>query len=267
VKTVHGLSQDDNPSLLNLCHAHAKLNSIGVQGKLKKEAKNSEPIGVVIVAAGTSQRMNGRDKILALLAGKPVILHALEPFLKLPDVGRIVVVLNRRNIRAVKDLLEEHELNERVVTCLGGKRRQDSVLTGLKKLSSCDWVIIQDGARPNISVDIIKRGLDAVQDTGAAVAAVPVSDTIKLADEDMFVRWTMPRENLWQIQTPQVFFYDTLMDAFACSNEDVTDEAMLIELAGGTVKLFMGTYDNIKITTPEDLVIAKTLMRNRKKKA
>jgi 2-C-methyl-D-erythritol 4-phosphate cytidylyltransferase len=266
VKTVGGLSQDDNATLLNLCHAHAKLNSIGVRGKLKKEPKNSESIGVIIVAAGSSQRMNGKDKILALLAGKPVILHVLKPFLKLPEVGRIVMVLNRNNIHAVKDLLESHELNERVTTCLGGKRRQDSVLAGLKKLGNCEWVIIQDGARPNISTDLIKRGLDAVQDTGVAVAAVPVSDTIKLADEDMFVRWTMPRENLWQIQTPQVFFYDTLMDAFACSNEDVTDEAMLIELAGGTVKLFMGAYDNIKITTPEDLVMARTLMRNRKKK-
>ena len=231
----------------------------------KEKALNGGSVGVIIVAAGTSQRMNGKDKIIALLAGKPVIWHVLKPFLKLADIGRIVIVLNRSNIHAVKVLLESYELNERVITCLGGKRRQDSVLAGLKKLGECDWVIIQDGARPNISIDLIERGLEAVQDTGAAVAAVPVSDTIKLADTDLFVRWTMPRENLWQVQTPQVFYYDTLMQAFSCTDQDVTDEASLIELAGGTVKLFMGAYDNIKITTPEDLVVAKTLIRNRKK--
>jgi 2-C-methyl-D-erythritol 4-phosphate cytidylyltransferase len=225
-----------------------------------------DTIGVVIVAAGSSTRMNGKDKILAMLAGKPLIISTLDPFLKLPDVGRIIIVLNRSNIGAVKDIIEKKRMSKRVVTCLGGKRRQDSVLLGLKKLGKCDWVIIQDGARPNISIDLIERGLEAVQDTGAAVAAVPVSDTIKLADDDMFVRWTMPRENLWQIQTPQVFYYDTLMDAFEYNEQDVTDEAQLIELTGGTVKLFMGAYDNIKITTPEDLMIARSLMRNRKKK-
>jgi 2-C-methyl-D-erythritol 4-phosphate cytidylyltransferase len=223
-------------------------------------------VGVVIVAAGSSQRMNGHDKIMALVAGKPVILRTLEPFLKLQDIGRIVIVLNRDNISSVRDLLKARVLQERVITCLGGKRRQDSVRAGLKKLGKCDWVIIQDGARPNISVDLIRRGLEAVQDTGAAVAAVPVSDTIKLADDNMFVRWTMPRDNLWQVQTPQVFFYDTLLDAFNYTEEDVTDEAMLIELAGGTVKLFLGAYDNIKITTPEDLAIVRSLIRNQKKK-
>lgn len=226
---------------------------------------NRDTIGVVIVAAGSSQRMSGKDKIMAPIGGKPVIMHALSPFLKYPGIGRVVIVLNRKNLNGVKDILKKHKMDKRVVICLGGKRRQDSVLAGLKKLGQCDWVIIQDGARPNISIDLIERGLDAVQDTGAAVAAVPVSDTIKLADTDMFVRWTMPRENLWQIQTPQVFYYDTLMQAYSSTDQDVTDEASLIELAGGTVKLFMGAYDNIKITTPEDLVIARTLIRNRKK--
>jgi 2-C-methyl-D-erythritol 4-phosphate cytidylyltransferase len=225
----------------------------------------TESVGVVIVAAGASQRMNGRDKIMAPIAGKPVILHTLEPFLKLHDIGRIVIVLNRINISSARDLIKKNELQKRVVTCLGGKRRQDSVLAGLQKLGKCDWVIIQDGARPNISAELIRRGLEAVQDTGAAIAAVPVSDTIKLANGDMFVQWTMPRENLWQIQTPQVFFYDTLMEAFEYNEQDVTDEAQLIELTGGTVKLFMGAYDNIKITTPEDLVAVRSLMRNRKK--
>jgi len=231
---------------------------------MSKKTQKKETIGVVIVAAGTSRRMNGEDKILALLAGKPVLIYVLEPFLKFQEIERIVVVLNRRNLSSVKELLIKYGLAERVVTCLGGKRRQDSVLAGLKKLRKCDWVIVQDGARPRITTDLIKRGLEAAQETGAAIAAIPATDTIKLAGKDMVVRWTMPRESLWQIQTPQVFRYEMLMNAFQYNEHDVTDEAQLVELTGGRVKLFMGTYDNIKITTPADLTMVGALLRKRK---
>jgi 2-C-methyl-D-erythritol 4-phosphate cytidylyltransferase len=229
-----------------------------------KTTVKRERIGVVIVAAGSSRRMNGKDKIMAPLAGKPVLFHVLEPFLKFSQVERVVLVLNRRNLSSAKDLLSEYGWDERVVTCLGGERRQDSVLAGLKKLGKCDWAIIHDGARPRITIDLIRRGLEAARESGAATAAIPVTDTIKLAGTDMVVRWTMPRENLWQIQTPQIFRYDMLMDAFQYNAHDVTDEAQLVELTGGRVKLFMGAYDNIKITTPADLAIVGALMRQRK---
>lgn len=229
-----------------------------------KTTVKKEKIGVVIVAAGSSRRMGKTDKIMAMLAGKPVLSHVLEPFLKFRQTGCIVLVLNRRNLSGAKDLLMKYGWDERVVTCLGGKRRQDSVLAGLKKLGKCDWVIIHDGARPRITIDLIRRGLKAARESGAATAAIQVTDTIKLAGTDMVVRWTMPRENLWQIQTPQVFRYDMLMDAFQYNEHDVTDEAQLVELTGGMVKLFMGAYDNIKITTPADLAIVGALMRQRK---
>ncbi len=230
----------------------------------KKAIVEKEKIGVVIVAAGSSRRMNGKDKIMSPLAGKPLLFHVLEPFLKFRQTGRIVLVLNRRNLSGARDLLTQYGWDERVVTCLGGKRRQDSVLAGLKKLGKCDWVIIHDGARPRITLDLIRRGLEAAWESGAATAAVPVTDTIKLAGTDMVVHWTMPRENLWHIQTPQIFRYDMLMDAFQYNEHDVTDEAQLVELTGGRVKLFMGAYDNIKITTPADLAIVGALMRQRK---
>jgi 2-C-methyl-D-erythritol 4-phosphate cytidylyltransferase len=233
---------------------------------VSKRPQKKESIGVVIVAAGSSRRMNGEDKIMALLAGKPVLIHVLEPFLKFHQVQRIVLMLNRRNISATRELLTRYGWDERVVTCLGGKRRQDSVLAGLKKLGKCDWVIIQDGARPRITADLIKRGLEAAQETGAAIAAIPATDTIKLAGTDMVVRWTMPRDSLWQIQTPQIFRYEMLMNAFQYNEHDVTDEAQLVELTGGRVKLFMGAYDNIKITTPADLKIVGALLRKRKVK-
>ena len=231
---------------------------------MTKEAIEKEKIGVVIVAAGSSRRMGKTDKIMAMLAGKPVLFHVLEPFLKFRQVERVVLVLNRRNRSSAKDLLMKYEWDQRVVTCLGGKRRQDSVLAGLKKLGKCDWVIIHDGARPRIAIDLIGRGLEAARESGAATAAVPVTDTIKLAGTDMIVRWTMPRENLWQIQTPQIFRYDMLMDAFQYNEHDVTDEAQLVELTSGRVKLFMGAYDNIKITTPADLAIIGALLKKRK---
>jgi 2-C-methyl-D-erythritol 4-phosphate cytidylyltransferase len=231
---------------------------------MSKRSLKKETIDVVIVAAGASRRMNGEDKIVAKLAGKPVLCYVLEPFLKFREIERIVVVLNRRNLTSVKELLTKHGWDERVVTCLGGKRRQDSVFAGLKKLGKCDWVIIQDGARPHITVGLIKRGLQAARETGAAIAAIPATDTIKLAGTDMVIRWTMPRENLWQIQTPQVFRYNMLMDAFQYNEHDVTDEAQLIELTGGRVKLFTGAYDNIKITTPADLIVAGALLKRQK---
>lgn len=231
---------------------------------MSKKSQKAETIGVVIVAAGSSRRMNGKDKIMAPLAGKPVLFHVVEPFLKFHRVERVVLVLNRRNLAGVKELLMKYGWDERVVTCLGGKRRQDSVLAGLRKLGKCDWVIIHDGARPRITLDLIRRGLEAARESGAATAAIPVTDTIKLAGTDMVVRWTMPRENLWQIQTPQIFRYDMLMDAFQYNEHDVTDEAQLVELTSGRVKLFMGAYDNIKITTPADLTIAGALLKNRK---
>ena len=231
---------------------------------MNKKAQIKETIGAVIVAAGSSRRMNGEDKILAQIGHKPVLIHVLEPFLKFRDITRIVVVLNRFNLPDVREMLDKYNRDGRIVTCTGGKQRQDSVLAGLKKLGACDWVVIHDGARPCVTIDLIKRGLEAARETGAATAAVPVTDTIKLAGTDMVVRWTMPRESLWQIQTPQVFFYDTLMDAFQYNEQDVTDEAQLIELTGGRVMLFMGAYDNIKITTPDDLAIAKVLLKKRK---
>jgi len=220
--------------------------------------------GAIIVAAGTSRRMGETDKILLPLAGKPVLLRALEPFLENRKINRIVLVLNRRNLRAARALLETAGLLERVAPCLGGKRRQDSVLAGLKKLGKCDWVVIHDCARPLATPDLIECGLQAAKETGAATAGVPVTDTIKLADNRQVVRRTMHRENLWQTQTPQVFRYDVLAQAFQYNERDVTDEAQLVELTGVRVRIYQGAYDNIKITTPADLAIAEALLAQRK---
>ena len=145
--------------------------------------------------------------------------------------------------------------------CIGGKRRQDSVEAGLKRLKNCDWVVIHDGARPLVTMDMIIRGLDAAKETGAAVTAVPVKDTIKIADDDKTVLQTPPRQQLWAVQTPQIFRFDIIKEAYRQVNNEVTDDSSLVELAGYKVKLYRGSYDNIKITTPDDLSLAETLWR------
>jgi 2-C-methyl-D-erythritol 4-phosphate cytidylyltransferase len=208
--------------------------------------------------------MSGTDKIFAPLAGQPVLLRVLQPFIDCPSIDRIVVVLNNRNYDEGKELIVEQNWEKEVAVCIGGKRRQDSVLAGLKLLGDCDLVVIQDGARPFVTVGLIEDGLAAAKETGAAVAAVPATDTIKSADKAMIARQTLPRENLWLCQTPQVFLYDVLLKAYRNATTDVTDDAQIVELAGGKVKLYMGSYDNIKITAPVDLAVAETLWKRRK---
>jgi 2-C-methyl-D-erythritol 4-phosphate cytidylyltransferase len=221
-------------------------------------------VGAIVVAAGKSQRMSGTDKIFAPLAGQPVLLRVLQPFIDCPGVDRIVVVLNNRNYDEGKALIVEQHWEKEVAVCIGGRRRQDSVLAGLKLLGDCDLVVIQDGARPMVTEELIEDGLATAKETGAAIAAVPATDTIKLADKEMITRQTLPRDSLWLCQTPQVFIYSVLIKAYREATIEVTDDAQIVELAGGKVKLYMGSYDNIKITTPADLAMAEMLWKRRK---
>jgi 2-C-methyl-D-erythritol 4-phosphate cytidylyltransferase len=122
-------------------------------------------------------------------------------------------------------------------------------------------VVIHDGARPLVTKELIEGGLKAAQETGAAVAAVPVTDTIKIADDDRIVHQTPPRQNLWAVQTPQVFRPDIIARAYEQANGEVTDDASLVEGLNYKVKLYMGSYDNIKITSPHDLALAEVLLK------
>jgi 2-C-methyl-D-erythritol 4-phosphate cytidylyltransferase len=131
----------------------------------------------------------------------------------------------------------------------------------LGQLQGCHWVIIHDGARPMVTSDLIQRGLDAAIETGAAVAAMPVTDTIKVAGDNLIIQGTPQRRNLWAVQTPQVFRYDLISDAYKQLKFEVSDDASAVEHLGHKVKLYQGAYDNIKITTPDDLAIAGVLWR------
>jgi len=223
------------------------------------EKGEKERVGAVIVAAGKSQRMGEVDKLFAPLGGKPLLARTTYPFQKCRLVDQIVVVVSGEKEEICRQLVAGEEWSKVSDVCLGGRRRQDSVAAGLKRLNNCDWVVIHDGARPLVTVDLIERGLEAAKETGVAVAAVPVTDTIKVTGDDRIVHQTPPRQNLWAIQTPQVIRIGIITEAYQKANDDVTDDASLVEQLGYKVKLYMGAYDNIKVTTPEDLALAEVL--------
>jgi 2-C-methyl-D-erythritol 4-phosphate cytidylyltransferase len=214
--------------------------------------------GVVIVGAGSSQRM-GRDKVFISLAGKPLLAWSVDACQGCKLVDQIAIVLNETKLDMGRKLAAERGWSKLVEICGGGKRRQDSVRQGLNELEDCDWIIIHDAARPFLTADLISDGLEAAQTTGAAVAAVPIKDTIKIGSSDMMVRKTLSREQLWAIQTPQIFRFDIIAEAHEQITEEVTDDAGMVEQLGRKVKLYMGSYNNIKITTPEDVALAELI--------
>lgn len=189
--------------------------------KIKNAARRSDVqgrkalpsrVGVVIVGAGSSQRM-GMDKVFMSLAEKPLLAWSVDVCQSCELVNQIVIVLNESKLDLGRRLVAERGWSKVVEVCLGGDRRQDSVRQGLNKLKGCDWVVIHDGARPFLTLDLICDGLEAAWSTGAAVVAVPVKDTVKLGGSDLMVRGTLNRQELWAVQTPQVFRFDIITKA------------------------------------------------------
>lgn len=216
-------------------------------------------VGAVIVAAGSSERMGGRDKMSVLLKGKPLLAWSVDVCQGCTLVQQIVIVLREHNMKLGERLVEERAWTKASV-CLGGPRRQDSVKEGIRQLRDCGWAVIHDGARPFLTLELIWNGVEAARGTGAAVAAVPVKDTIKLADDTGLVTATLERGRLWAIQTPQVFAFDVITQAYQELATEVSDDAAAVERREGKVKLYMGSYRNIKVTTPEDLMLAEVIV-------
>jgi 2-C-methyl-D-erythritol 4-phosphate cytidylyltransferase len=215
----------------------------------------------IIAAGGSSRRMEGFDKLFAPLGGRPVLARVLDAFEECGNIDRIVVVVSRENLKKAETLVTGTSWPKVSDVVVGGTRRQDSVANGLALLNDCQWVVIHDGARPLVTPRLIEDGLAAAKESGAAVAAVPVKDTIKMAGADNFVVVTPPRDSLWQVQTPQVFRYDILAGAYRNLTQEVTDDAALVERAGIKVKLYPGDERNLKITTPLDLAVAEALLK------
>lgn len=222
-----------------------------------------ETYGAVVLAAGKGKRMHSAvQKQFLMLGGKPVIFYSLEQFEQCPFINEIVLVTGEEEIDYCrKEIVEKYDFQKVKKIVAGGAERFLSVYNGLKACT-CDFVYIHDGARPFVDQAILERTREDVKRYGACVAGMPVKDTIKISDGDGYADVTPPRSRVWMVQTPQVFAYSCIKDAYdkliADGRIDVTDDAMVLEcMTGQKTKLTLGSYENIKITTPEDLEIAE----------
>jgi 2-C-methyl-D-erythritol 4-phosphate cytidylyltransferase len=223
-------------------------------------------VAAIIPAAGLGKRMGDIKKPYLELAGKPILAHTLMVFQHCSLINTIIVIVVAGDEdKCFKDMIIPYGLDKVHKVVTGGDTRQESVFNGLKSLSSnTEIVIVHDCARPFVKAEMIKSTLEAAIQWGASTVAIPVKDTIKEADDDNLVVRTLDRQKLWSIQTPQAFKYDLIIKAHLYARENnikVTDDASLIEVLGlHRVKLVMGSEENIKITTPGDLAIARAIM-------
>ena len=232
--------------------------------KLTKAGRKALPLqkcGAVIVAAGSASRMGGIDKVMAKLAGEPMILRTVRAFQQCDAIREIIIVTREDLIRPISDLCANMEKVKAVV--VGGKSRQESVWLGLNALSKdMKLAAIHDGARPLVSQAVIDRTVRAAHTYGAAAPAIPVKDTIKVVKSGL-VMATPDRATLRAVQTPQVFDFDLLRGALKKAEEEnaaVTDDCSAVEKLGMSIKIVEGDEGNLKITTPLDLKIAEMLL-------
>jgi 2-C-methyl-D-erythritol 4-phosphate cytidylyltransferase len=224
--------------------------------------------GAVIVAAGQGSRMRTAvSKQYLPLAGKPILVHTLLKFQAHPDIGVITVVVPPGDERQVREMADQFGCGKVRHIVAGGSERQHSVARGLATLrGEADLVLVHDAVRPFVTDAMITAACAAAATDGAAVLAVPVKDTIKVARADGTVESTPDRRSLWAVQTPQAFRLSLLLDAYEQAERDGfigTDDAMLVERLGHPVRIVHGDYANIKITTPEDLDWAEHSLKNR----
>ena len=226
----------------------------------------NDTCSAIIAAAGSSRRMQGQDKLWIPLAGRLTLARAIDVFDASPLIDRIVLVLNAERVAYAEQLCRQEGWQKIAGILAGGERRQDSVRLGLDALShlqpQCRWVMIHDGARPLVTPAMLEAGLQAARQHQAAIAAVPVKDTIKHIQHG-FVTSTIDRSQHVAIQTPQVFSFPLIHSAHHAPEalEDVTDDAALLERLGHRVAIFPGSYSNIKITTLEDVQIAEAFLK------
>lgn len=223
--------------------------------------KGFRGLAAVIVAAGVSRRMGSKNKLFASLRGRPLLAWSVDTCQSCDLVRQVVLVMNDDDLPRGCRLKEERHWSK-VTLCSGGERRQDSVRLGLELVDDCDLVMVHDAARPFLTTILIEEGLRAVEETGAAIAAVPVKDTIKLAGDGRLVRQTLPRDSLWAAQTPQIFSCDIISRAYQSLAREVTDDAAAVELLGHGVLMYAGDHRNIKVTTVEDLALARIIARD-----
>lgn len=223
----------------------------------------------IIVAAGKGERMGANiSKQFIMLVDKPIIVHTMLAFERHPLIEAVVLVVASCDINYVqKDIVGRYSFQKPIIIIEGGVERQHSVYNGLRVLpEDAEIVVIHDGVRPLVTGEMIETGIHAAGMYGAAVIGMPMKDTVKKVDAQHFVLHTPEREMLWMVQTPQAFRYKLIKEAHERALKDGflgTDDGMLVERLGYSVKMVEGSYHNIKITTQEDLVLAGELIKRR----
>ncbi len=223
----------------------------------------------LIPAAGRGRRMGaGRPKAFLPLNGAPLLAHTLRKFEDCPSVTEILPLVPEEEVGFCSELVRNSGFQKISRVLPGGPERQDSVYIGLQAASAADFVLIHDGARPFISAALIEKLLSEAERWGAVVAALPVGDTLKEVSEAGEIVRTLDRSRFWVMQTPQCFRYDLIAQAHARARKEGflgTDDAALVERLGVPVRVFPGSRLNIKITTPEDLLLAEALLKHLQK--
>lgn len=201
------------------------------------------------------------SKLLLKINGKTFLERSVNAFLNISDVDEVIVVAREKDIPAFSDILTD----ERVSFVVGGDTRQQSVMNALDVIDDCELIIIHDGARPLIKSEDIENTIRAAKENKAAAVGVFVKDTVKVVDKNGFVVSTPDRSTLFAVQTPQIFDFELYKNAAQNAREkglDFTDDCQLVESFNQKVKTVVGSYSNIKITTPDDIVLAENLLKN-----
>ena len=230
----------------------------------------SERNTAIVLAAGQGKRMHSKvQKQFLEIQGYPVLYYSLRCFQESPLIQDIILVTGEESISYCKEeIVQKYGFTKVSAVIPGGKERYDSVYAGLCECRDCEYVLIHDGARPFVTEEILKRGLQKVKETGACVIGMPSKDTVKLSDEEGYVKETPNRKCVWTIQTPQIFSYSLIREAHDSIRQKdmskITDDAMVVEQeTGAKVALAEGSYQNIKITTPEDLIFGEGILHER----
>jgi 2-C-methyl-D-erythritol 4-phosphate cytidylyltransferase len=220
-------------------------------------------VNAIIAAGGQGRRMNSSvSKQFLKIKGYPIIYYTLNKFEKMDIISSIVLVLSKDDMDYTKEEIISRYGFKKVIMVEGGNERQDSVYNGLRVLPpQTDIVVIHDAVRPFIPMRLIEKSVEFAKKHKAVGVAVPVKDTIKVVDNNNIIKNTPNRKTLWAMQTPQTFSYELIMDAYEKARSDGfygTDDTVLVEHMGLPVKIIEGAYENIKITTPEDVLFAET---------
>ncbi|MCR5272417.1 MAG: 2-C-methyl-D-erythritol 4-phosphate cytidylyltransferase [Lachnospiraceae bacterium] len=223
-------------------------------------------VKAVVLSGGTGSRMKSKTKKqYMMLQGKPLIYYSLHTFCE-SSVDEIILVASKEDEEyCKKEIIEKYHLDKVKAIAESGSERYESVYNGLKKADGADIVLVHDGVRPFVTIDMIDRAIEAAEKYEACVVAMPVKDTIKTADKDCVVTSTPERSSLWMMQTPQAFSYPLLMDCYKYVMENdrtgITDDAMIVERGSDKkIHLIEGSYRNIKVTTPEDMIVADAFL-------